>query len=356
MKKNRIALYLSAVLIGFSAVLPIAPQVVVAASSDASVIASITTAIEQKKPTFTLKMTKVQFSRVNALLASAAAKAEPYSRYTIDRIDTRATLTGSQASVRFTAVYLENKQQMEYVTAQAKAALKKIIKPGMSQEEKVKVIHDYIVKRFAYDESMTRYSAYQGLTKGTTVCQGYTLLGYRMLTLAGIDTRIVEGRAGGQSHAWNKVKVDGRWYNLDLTWDDPTPDRKNEVSYAYYLVNDELLSRDHTWTKKTVPAAVSDYRAQLAQKAKSSAKHRNMLAAIGGEITSTTASLQQKVIGAIEKQRESLTLIHDFGSFSPKTQLDRIMKACSNTVVKQVRYAYRTADNGTATLVFTFTY
>lgn len=356
LKKKRISLILTAALIGTSAALPSIPYTAAAATSDASVIASITSAFEQKKTTFTVKMSSSQYTRVNSLLDGATVKSEPYTRYTLDRIDTRANIIGSRASVRFSVDYLENKKQTDYVTAHAKAALKTIVKTGMGQEEKVKVIHDYIVKRLAYDESLTRYSAYEGLTQGTTVCQGYALLGYRMLTLAGIETKIVEGTAGGQNHVWNKVKLDGRWYNIDMTWNDPTPDRKNEVSYTYYLVTDKLLARDHTWTRKNDSAAVSDYRSLLAQKAKTSAKYRNLLTAIGGEMTSTTASLQQKALKAIANRSAGLSVTHDFGSSSPRSELDRIMKACASTSVDQVGYAYKLADNGTAMIIFTFMY
>ncbi|CAM4251168.1 transglutaminase domain-containing protein [Saccharibacillus endophyticus] len=356
MKKKRIALYLAATLVVASAVMPVAPRAAIAASSDTSIMSSITGAFEQKKTTLTVNMTSSQLSRINSLLDSASANADPYARYTLDRVDTEYSVRGSKATVRFTISYLENKQQADYVTAQAKVTLKTIVKAGMSQEEKVKVIHDYVVKKFAYDDSMTRYSAYEGLTTGTTVCQGYTLLGYRMLTLAGIENRMVEGVAGGQAHIWNKVKIDGNWYNLDMTWDDPTPDRKNEVSYSYYLVTDKLLARDHTWTRKNVPVATADYRTLLAQKAKSSAKHRNLLAAIGGEITASTAALKQKVLSSIANGKAELTVQHDFNSNSPKSVLDQIMKACRETDIKNVRYGYQIADNGMAILKFAFDY
>ncbi len=356
LNKKRLPLTLTAALISAAILLPVAPHTASAAASDASVIAFITASLEQKKPTFVLNMSLSQFARVNRLLDSAAVKSGPYTRYTLDRIQTRAKINGSKASVTFSALYLESKQQADYVIAQAKATLKTLIKPGMSQDEKVKVIHDYIVTRLAYDESLTRYSAYEGLTQGTTVCQGYTLLGYRMLTLAGIETRIVEGDADGISHVWNKIKLDGRWYNLDMTWDDPTPDQKNEVSYTYYLVNDKTLDRNHNWKKTNVPAAVSDYRSLLAKKAETSSQHRNLLDAIGGEMTTTTASLQTKVLAAIDNQTAQLEVMHDFGSLSPKSQLDRIMKACLDTPVSEVNFAYKVASNGTAIIRFSFTY
>ena len=139
--------------------------------------------------------------------------------------------------------------------------LKEIIKPSMTDHEKVKVIHDWIVLNLSYDTSLKKYTAYDGLVTGSTVCQGYSLLAYRMLERVGIDNRIVEGTAGGQLHAWNIVNLDGKWYHMDTTWDDPTPDRKGKVSHSYYLLSDDEMARDHIWTGKSkYPAAPAPYR------------------------------------------------------------------------------------------------
>ncbi|OWA33833.1 hypothetical protein B9G55_21090 [Saccharibacillus sp. O16] len=356
LKKKRIAFSLAAYLLAASVVLPIAPHTVLAASSDTSVITNITRALEQKKTSFTLQMSSSQAERVLSLIDSAITKAEPYARYTVDQFEMSTETSGNQATVTFSASYLENKQQADYVTAQVKATLKSIIKPGMTSEDKIKAIHDYIVAKFAYDESLTRYSAYDGLTEGTTVCQGYALLGYRMLNLAGIETKIVEGYAGGDLHVWNKVKLNGNWYNIDLTWDDPTPDRKGEVSYGYYMVTDKLLARDHTWKQKDYPAAATDYRAQLVQKSASNAASRSLLNAIGGEITSTKMTLQKKVLSAVNSKKTTLTLTHDFGSSQPDSLIEQVLNSLSGTSVQQYQYGYQIADNGIATVQFTFVY
>ena len=84
---------------------------------------------------------------------------------------------------------------------------------------------------------------------------GLFLLTHKLLKGAGIQNKIVEGTAyasdnpQGQLHAWNLVLLDGKWYHLDTTWNDPVPDRDNEVSYTYYLRTDEQMGRDHTWVK-----------------------------------------------------------------------------------------------------------
>ena len=67
------------------------------------------------------------------------------------------------------------------------------------------------------------------------------------------------GIGNGGGHAWNKVKVDGSWYNIDLTWDDPVSSRPI-LSYDYFLVSDAVMKKDHSWADYGVwPAAPSGY-------------------------------------------------------------------------------------------------
>ena len=64
----------------------------------------------------------------------------------------------------------------------------------------------------------------------TAVCQGYASLFYRLALDTGVDTRVISGEAGGP-HAWNIVKLNGKYYNLDSTWD------AGRSAYAYFLKN-----------------------------------------------------------------------------------------------------------------------
>ena len=60
-----------------------------------------------------------------------------------------------------------------------------------------------------------------------------------MFNEAEIPCRIIIGTANGGNHAWNIVKVDEKWYNIDLTCDDPiSPDGKPVLTYNYFLKND----------------------------------------------------------------------------------------------------------------------
>lgn len=148
-------------------------------------------------------------------------------------------------------VYTETAKQVKKVNASAKKVLKKLKVSGMSDVAKVKTIHDYVVDLVTYDNSLKDHSAYGGLTadKHSTVCQGYALIMYKLLTDAGVPCHYVTGDAGGP-HAWNIVKIKKKWYHLDATWDDPS----DSLVYDYFLIGSNRLNNDHKtdsyYTKK----------------------------------------------------------------------------------------------------------
>ncbi|MCL6604520.1 MAG: transglutaminase [Paenibacillus sp.] len=233
--------------------------------------AKLTNAMNNRNETITFtyegNITNLK-SQVQASIDKGMAS-DAYLNYIVDSYAFSYRGTSRSAKVTIEIKYLESLQQTAYVTQEVKAALKKIIKPGMNSHEKIRVIHDWVVTHLKYDNSYRKYTAYEGLKSGSAVCQGYSLLTYKMLKEAGINNKIVEGTArpeGGrsQSHAWNLVQLDGRWYHLDTTWDDPSPDLAGAISTTYYLRTDNQMRVDHTWTKP-YPAASVAYHKTLAE-------------------------------------------------------------------------------------------
>ena len=134
-----------------------------------------------------------------------------------------------------------------------------IIKPNMNDHEKVKAVHDYIVLNSKYDKSEIYYSDYDLLTKGTSVCNGYALLTYNMLSRLNIPVSLVYGTAGGEAHIWNMVKLGDYWFHLDVTWDDPVSDR-DALFYTYYMLAEKEISKDHTLDEGLkVPRSAKNY-------------------------------------------------------------------------------------------------
>ena len=145
----------------------------------------------------------------------------------------------------------------------ANKVISQTITSGMSDFEKVKAIHDYVVLNTAYDYdnylkdtiSESSYHIDGVLLKGVAVCDGYAKTMVYLLNKIGIPVLYVTGSAGGELHAWNKVQIDGIWYSLDATWDDPVPDKEGFVLYKYFLIPDSLLDDDHHWDDAAFPDA-----------------------------------------------------------------------------------------------------
>lgn len=157
--------------------------------------------------------------------------------------------------------YLTTAIQEEQINKKVSQLLSTMITEGMSVDRKIKLIHDWVVKNVKYDRSQVEHSAYAGFFKGTTVCQGYSIMIYKMLKESGVQNRILSS----SNHAWNLVNINGKYYHLDATWDDPVPDQgPGRVSYKYYNLSDtELRARDsdnsHVWDASKFPAASSSY-------------------------------------------------------------------------------------------------
>lgn len=160
-------------------------------------------------------------------------------------------------NIYYNLTYLTTKSQEDYVDSRVDVILSDIIDAGMTGFEKELAIHDYIVKNVGYDESLAEHSAYAALAKGKTVCQGYSLLAYKMFEKAGLQARIIEGYES-MNHAWNLVNIDGHWYHADLTWDDPIPDVMGRTMYRYFNLSDSDISSDHYWNISGYPACASD--------------------------------------------------------------------------------------------------
>lgn len=121
--------------------------------------------------------------------------------------------------------------------------LDEIITPGMTDQDKVRAIHDYLILHADYYEGDlgTRpgwSSAAEGvLMRGSGVCNSYALAFYAMCTAESVECHIVRGWAtstmGKGDHAWNRVKLGDTWYYIDCTWDDPTGGEME--NYEYYL-------------------------------------------------------------------------------------------------------------------------
>ena len=172
---------------------------------------------------------------------------------------------------RFKMSYRESASQLKKVNTKVKKVLAFLGLGKKSDVEKIRAIHDYIAKTIQYDNSKKKFTAYAGLVDSShkTVCQGYALLFYKMCTDAGIPCRVVTGWAG-TPHAWNIVKLDKKWYYVDVTWDD-IGKKYQPFTYDYFLVGSNTFNWDHELDKeyktaafkKKYPISTKDYKWSL---------------------------------------------------------------------------------------------
>jgi Uncharacterized protein involved in cytokinesis, contains TGc (transglutaminase/protease-like) domain len=141
-------------------------------------------------------------------------------------------------NLRISVEYDTTLKQEAKLETQIASVIKTLNIDKVSDYKKVKAIHDYIVNKLTYDTSQTSYTAYDALFKKKANCYGFSLLTYRMLEAAGVECKIITGRQNGESHAWNIVQVDGKWYNLDVTFDRGLS-KSNSISYIYFLKSAE---------------------------------------------------------------------------------------------------------------------
>jgi len=143
------------------------------------------------------------------------------------------------ATLTIDVAYETTLEQEAVVDVKIAAIIKELKLNNASDYQKVKKIHDYIINNSKYDTTLQKGSAYDLLVHKTAVCEGYALVAYRLFLAAGLESKIISGTADGQPHAWNIVKVDGKWYNIDVTWDDPvTSSGRQVLRYDYFLKSD----------------------------------------------------------------------------------------------------------------------
>lgn len=156
------------------------------------------------------------------------------------------------------------------------------ISSSMTEEEKVRAINDYMVNEYRYsfgdkgeqfpgspdynNEKIGKHSVYTCfalLYEKGGVCDAKAKMFYRLAREAGLEVLYTTGDVNAGLHAWNMVKVDGKWYHLDNTWNRGSYEGQSEYEYYnsrdYYLKSDSTMSRDHRWDRSKYPAAYEDY-------------------------------------------------------------------------------------------------
>ncbi len=145
---------------------------------------------------------------------------------------------------KIAAVYYDEYDLTAFETA-VKDALS-YVEESMTDLQKAIILHDYLVINCKYNTSSSRpkkvFNAYGAMVDKTAVCQGYALAYKYLLERAGITSYMVTSES--MNHAWNMVKLDGRYYHVDVTFDDPLADRIGYVRHGNMLRSDMKIAEN----------------------------------------------------------------------------------------------------------------
>ncbi len=150
--------------------------------------------------------------------------------------------SSGKITVKTKKVYSDD--QISYIKSYIEKFNKENIDDSMSDYDKIKKFHDFIINTTEYDQDNKRdsYTAFDLITTGKSICGGYSDIMAIYLNTLGIKNYKITSK----NHIWNLVYINGNWLHLDATWDDPVAsDGKQYLIHNFFLIStDELLKLD----------------------------------------------------------------------------------------------------------------
>lgn len=178
-----------------------------------------------------------------------------------DSLCTFTTYGNGKTSLKYTLNYKTQRDilivQRDKVNKKVKDIIDNNINKNMSKVQKELIFHDYLVNNAEYNTYYinkgivhpTDYTAYGILIDKKGVCEGYAKAFSLLCKSADINCIVVKGNARGP-HAWNMIKLDDdRWYNVDVTWDDPIVANKSvplvKTNHTYFNIATAEINKTH---------------------------------------------------------------------------------------------------------------
>ena len=161
-----------------------------------------------------------------------------------------------KVTLKIEHIYSNN--DIKLINAKVEEIEKEIWNSSMSNEDKIKEAHNYIINNSKYDKdrsdnNIVKYksdTAYGSLLEGYSLCGGYT----DAMELFLEDMGVKSYKISSENHVWNALYLNNTWYHLDLTWDDPiTTDGSDILEYNFFLITtselEELEAEQHNYDK-----------------------------------------------------------------------------------------------------------
>lgn len=158
-----------------------------------------------------------------------------------------ASLKGYVITIRVKYNDTYNEEVRNKIDTKIEEIISNNITTDMSDRDKVKVLHDYIINNTKYDllktgnindNTYSSNTAYGVLIEGYGICSGYS----DALSIFLNKLNIPNYKISNNSHVWNLVKIDNSWYHIDLTWDDPVlSNGKDAIKHDYFLIDTKKI-------------------------------------------------------------------------------------------------------------------
>ncbi|MCM1540992.1 MAG: hypothetical protein NC121_07005 [Blautia sp.] len=150
---------------------------------------------------------------------------------------------GNGKCVEILLKYNDTADYLEQAKAQFNEQAEVILSGARSQGsvfDQEKYVHDALMEMVEYDENASmNQSAYSALVLGRSVCAGYARSFQYLMQQLGVPCYYCTGTSG-EDHAWNIIKLDQAYYNVDVTWDDTDP-----ATYDYFNKSDQEFAGTH---------------------------------------------------------------------------------------------------------------
>lgn len=197
------------------------------------------------------------------------------SKKSVATVSSAGTITAKKKGTATITATAGNKRYTCKVTVYGKTVKKRVnqiikseIQKGMSNYEKVKAVHNWMIRNIKYDYYRLlrgyippiSHTAKGALIKKVAVCDGYAYAFQMVMNKLKIPCRFVVGRSGNVGHGWNMVKLGGKWYHVDVTFDDPIVNESNQNTvpyYNYFLKSSSVMKKTHSWVKSKYPKCTS---------------------------------------------------------------------------------------------------
>lgn len=183
----------------------------------------------------------VEIANNKTTLSNINSFVHPFNSFS--NIETKYDTLG-KITIKVNKSYTE--EQINAINDKVDDIINKELKNASEKKEIVKLAHNYIINHSKYDsdksdKNINNYLssiAYGPLLQGYGICGGYTDAMAIILDRFSIPNfKIIS-----ENHIWNAVKIDGKWYHLDLTWDDPvTSDGSDVLEYNFFLITTKEL-------------------------------------------------------------------------------------------------------------------